>query len=417
VTVTGGRAGDGGGILIGNNGSLSAYNSVIDGNVATGRGGGVDAAAGVFTSLSSTISNNRAGIGGGIALDTQANATIVSSTISGNVASGPGGGISSVGNIGLQNVTIADNRASTGGGVYVETSAPDVGSVNNTIIAAAGGGACGGAFATLPRFGWTGNLAADSTCSFGVGEGRNGTDPRLGKLQNNRGPTDTMALLSGSPAIDAGDPNRCFGTDQRGAQAVGTCDIGAYEFKGVVPEPQLGQPVAGETIIGSRSQGRVKVKLPGSNKFFLLQDGQQLPMGTTFDTIHGRVNIRADQGHGVVNKKMWVYDGVFKLTQSKGKKPQTTLTMTGKLQCGGQGNASAAAKKKRKRRLWGNGKGRFRTKGRRSAATVVGTKWKVEDTCKGTLTVVKRGKVRVTQFRPRKTITVKAGHRYFARNP
>jgi CSLREA domain-containing protein len=415
VTVTGGRAANGGGILIGNNGSLFAYNSLIDGNVATGRGGGIDAAAGVFTSLGSTISNNRAGVGGGIALDTQANATIAASTISGNAASATGGGISSVGNIGLQNVTIADNTASTGGGVYVETSAPDVGTINNTIIAAAGGGACGGAFATLPRFGWTGNVAADSTCNFAVGEGRNSTDPRLGALKNNKGPTDTMALLAGSPAINAGDPNRCFNTDQRGAQSVGTCDIGAFEFGGVVPESQLPPPTPGETANVFKAKGKVRIKLPGSGKYIDLESAQQVPVGTTFDTSKGRVTLIAAANNRGRTQKAWFYQGVFKFNQSKRKKPVTTLTMTGKLQCGGGGNANTAAKKKRKRRLWGNGKGRFTTKGRHSAATVVGTKWLVEDRCNGTLTRVVRGKVKVRDFKRHKTIIVTAGHSYFAK--
>jgi hypothetical protein len=248
-----------------------------------------------------------------------------------------------------------------------------------------------------------------------AGEGRQSLDPRLGSLKNNRGPTDTMALLQGSPAIGTGNPNSCFVRDQRGAAAVGTCDVGAFEAGGNVPEPQLPPPVAGETVNASLSRGTVKVKVPGSSDFFVLQDGQQLPMGTTFDTTRGRVNIRADQGHGVANKKAWFYEGIFKVNQTKGKKPLATLTMTGKLQCGGNGKASAAAKKKKKRRLWGNGKGRFQTKGKRSAATVVGTKWLVEDRCDSTLTKVARGKVKVRDFVKHKTVLVKQGHQYIAR--
>jgi ferric-dicitrate binding protein FerR (iron transport regulator) len=80
-----------------------------------------------------------------------------------------------------------------------------------------------------------------------------------------------------------------------------------------------------------------------------------------------------------------------------------------------KGKASAAAKKKKKRRLWGDGKGRFRTKGKHSAATVVGTKWLVEDRCTSTLTKVARGKVSVRDFVKRKTVIVKKGKRYIAR--
>ena len=71
----------------------------------------------------------------------------------------------------------------------------------------------------------------------------------------------------------------------------------------------------------------------------------------------------------------------------------TTLTLTERLSCPRKASASAAAKKKKKRRLWGDGSGKFRTKGKHSAATVVGTKWLVEDRCRSTLTRVVRGRV------------------------
>jgi hypothetical protein len=69
----------------------------------------------------------------------------------------------------------------------------------------------------------------------------NNTDPKFGPLQNNGGPTETMALLSGSPAIDAGNPSGCtdakgnlLKTDQRGMARPDVedkrgCDMGAYE--------------------------------------------------------------------------------------------------------------------------------------------------------------------------------------------
>jgi ferric-dicitrate binding protein FerR (iron transport regulator) len=88
--------------------------------------------------------------------------------------------------------------------------------------------------------------------------------------------------------------------------------------------------------------------------------------------------------------------------------------LTERLSCSRKA-ASAAAKRKKKRRLWGDGKGRFRTKGKHSAATVVGTKWLVEDRCTSTLTRVARGKVKVRDFVKHKTVTVRAGKRYTAR--
>ena len=75
------------------------------------------------------------------------------------------------------------------------------------------------------------------------------------------------------------------------------------------------------------------------------------------------------------------------------------------------------ARKPKKRRLWGDGKGKFRTKGSYSSATVRGTKWLVSDSCAGTLTRVVRGVVSVRDIPKRKTVRVRAGKRYLARPP
>ena len=72
-------------------------------------------------------------------------------------------------------------------------------------------------------------------------------------------------------------------------------------------------------------------------------------------------------------------------------------------------------KKKKKRRLWGDGKGKFRTQGSFSSATVRGTRWLTEDSCNGTLTKVKRGTVTVRDFAKKRNVTVRAGKQYFAR--
>ncbi len=78
-------------------------------------------------------------------------------------------------------------------------------------------------------FGGATNLASDATC------GENFTqvdDPLLGALGDYGGDTQTVPLLPGSPAIDAGDGATCLATDQRGIGRVGTCDIGAFESRG-----------------------------------------------------------------------------------------------------------------------------------------------------------------------------------------
>ena len=172
----------------------------------------------------------------------------------------------------------------------------------------------------------------------------------------------------------------------------------------------LPPPVAGKQVNATTAGGTVKIKEPGDHGFTVLGAGAQIPVGTTVDTRKGRVTLVTAAKNGTA--KAVFYDGIFKVGQSK-KSKLTTLSLVEKLACGGK--ASAAIKRKKKRRLWGSGKGRFQTKGKRSAATVVGTKWLVEDTCTTTTTTVARGRVKVRDFRKHKTITVKAGHKYVAR--
>jgi CSLREA domain-containing protein len=382
LTITGGRAASGAGAFVEANAQLSLYNASV--RVSGGNGGGIAVESGGSATLeASTISNNTAAAGAAI---TSAASSLI-----------------------LWHMTVA-------GGFNVEPGG-SAGSFTlwNSLVAGGGAGACQGTLGAAPHNQWSGNLADDATCNLAAGEGTVGADPGLGTLTNNRGPTDTRALLSSSPAINTADQSRCFGTDQRGAAAVGACDIGAFEFGGRVPEPTLPPPVPGETANASVKSGTVKVKIPGADEYFVLKQGQQVPVGTTFDTSHGKVTLITAANQQGKTQKGWFYSGVFKVGQNKGKKPLTTLSMTGKLSCGGGGKASAAAAKKKKRRLWGDGKGRFRTKGKHSAATVVGTRWLVEDRCNGTLTKVKRGVVSVRDFKRRKTIRVTAGHQYFAK--
>lgn len=173
-------------------------------------------------------------------------------------------------------------------------------------------------------------------------------------------------------------------------------------------EQQLPPPEAGKAVNALPKSGTVRVKIAGTNRFVELMEGQLIPVGSVIDTTKGRVTIVAAGG-----QQADFYDGIFRLTQGKGAKPLTTLTLVEKLTCPKAGRAVAAAKKKR--RLWGDGSGRFRTKGKHSAATVVGTKWLVEDKCSSTLTRVTRGRVSVRDFVKRKTVIVRAGKKYVAR--
>ena len=177
---------------------------------------------------------------------------------------------------------------------------------------------------------------------------------------------------------------------------------------------QLPPPERGKTVNALPKSGTVRVKLPASSRYVDLDAAQQLPVGTVVDATKGHVTLvaAADDSGGTATAEFWA--GVFRLTQTKGAKPITVLTLVEKLSCPRAGKAIAAAKKK-KRRLWGDGSGKFRTKGKHSAATVVGTKWLVEDRCKSTTTRVATGVVSVRDFAKRKTVRVKAGKKYVAR--
>jgi hypothetical protein len=176
------------------------------------------------------------------------------------------------------------------------------------------------------------------------------------------------------------------------------------------PPPPLPAPVAGRTVNAYVVSGRVRIKRRGSRKFVELAAGEQIPVGTTVDTTKGRVTIVA-----AGDQTADFYDGIFRIAQNRAATPLTTLKLVEKLRCPRAGRASIAAKGKKKRKLWGDGSGKFKTQGKHSAATVVGTKWLVEDRCKQTLTRVETGVVSVRDFGKRKTVRVRAGKKYVAR--
>jgi hypothetical protein len=165
-----------------------------------------------------------------------------------------------------------------------------------------------------------------------------------------------------------------------------------------------GEPVAGKSVGAREVSGTVLVRTAGGSKFVPLE-ASVIANGAEVDARKGRVEItRSD---GAVAE---FYDGIFKLSQSGGI---TTLTLSEQLDCSKQ--ARIAAKKPKTRKLWGDGKGKFRTKGSYSAATIRGTRWLVQDTCTTTLTRVAQGSVSVHDAVKKRTVIVRAGKRYTAR--
>jgi hypothetical protein len=256
--VSGNSADEGGGIY--NAGSMQIARTTISGNFVggvfsqpTSLGGGI-CNSGTLKIVNSAITSNTAsvslqsgGIGGGIFND--ATLAITNSTISGNVAgsggafpSGGGGIANGSGSTVIQNSTINSNTADGpngpgfGGNVFLADGTVEMG---NTILNIGSG-------ENIFNFGNRGtvisdgyNLSSDNGAGYLVAAGDQiNTDPRLGPLQDNGGPTLTHALLTDSPAINTGNPNNSqpqLISDQRGhgfdRVKSGRSDIGAFEVQ------------------------------------------------------------------------------------------------------------------------------------------------------------------------------------------
>jgi hypothetical protein len=211
--------------------------------------------------------------------------------------------------------------------------------------------------------------------------------------------------------LDSNNNNACDG----GEVADSASFSWAAQQVGGSQEPSP-EPVLGKSVVAGAVGGTVKVK--GKNgKFRTLGANESIPLGSTIDATKGRVRLTSAAGPAGQVQTADFYQGSFVITQTAGSKPITQLALAGSLRCSSSkpGKASAAARKKKVRRLWGDGHGRFRTKGKRAAATVRGTKWLTEDRCDSTKVTVKRGVVLVRDFVKKKNVVVKKGHSYVAR--
>lgn len=254
-----------------NDGTTTVSGTLFTGNTsgtsapAVGVGAGMQN-VGTATITDSTFLDNSAengGLGGGLENETNSTVTITGSTFSGNSAS-VGGAFYDFGAVSFLNSTITGNTAVSNGGGIARTNLATAGTITNTTIAGntlttsypffiqaanllsespvtvansiianpSGGSDCAG---SGPFTDAGHNLDSDRSCGFATANhDLPGTDPKLGTLADNGGATKTLALLTGSPAIDAGGAaaNDCPATDQRGvSRPQGTaCDMGAYEF-------------------------------------------------------------------------------------------------------------------------------------------------------------------------------------------
>jgi hypothetical protein len=208
-----------------------------------------------------------------------------------------------------------------------------------------------------------------------------------------------------------------------------------------------GKPNANETVVVKELAGRVLVKLPGSDRYVELaaQTLAEIPNGTLVDARRGRFELTVAASGGTTSSTAFS-EGIAAVGQLAPTSARATAQAAQpgvtelRLAGGDFGRpcttalAKAKAKKKKKpkrttfgvaqdkpvkpvRRLWGDGSGRFRTRGRYSTATVRGTVWLTEDYCNGTLVRVREGAVTVRDLVRNRTVVVTAGRTYFAQAP
>jgi hypothetical protein len=244
----------GGGIY--NSGTLTISNSIIRGNSTrvycfdvplpcSAVGGGIYNRGTLLTIKNSTLTDNSAstsscipsnycrGGAGGALYSFRGTVTLNNSTVSGSSAH-PCSGV--CGAIVIGSGILAMNNSTVSGNLSGGIVKSGIATLQNSIVANNSGTNCVG---TITSHGY--NLSSDGSCAFSNSGDRNNTNPRLGTLGYYGGPTPTIPLLTGSPAIDAGNPSGCtdghgnlLKTDQRGMprpdpEDTGGCDMGAYE--------------------------------------------------------------------------------------------------------------------------------------------------------------------------------------------
>ena len=186
-------------------------------------------------------------------------------------------------------------------------------------------------------------------------------------------------------------------------------------------------PVLGQSVDVQVVSGEASIREPGSPTFVPLTAAAQIPVGSQVDARSGTIQMTTASTRANATYTGKFGGGVFSISQSKQRSAQglTTLALLEGVAKGSpsfrrckapkHGADIAAQNNRTLGLLHATARGKFRTRGRYSAATVRGTSWDTIDRCDGTLTVVHRGTVAVTDFRLHKTVLVRAGHRYLAK--
>ncbi len=239
--------GNGGGITNTSGAVMFITNCTISGNSAGLNGGGVNNAGPLATIGGSTISDNMAmgvneleGWGLGAGVYNSNSLTIINSTLSNNSSTRAGGAVGNHGSLTIRHTTLSDNGAIEGSSIATYNgSSVQIGHTVLKVVSGLSSGIYNNS-GTVTSNGY--NLCSDNGSGLLTAPGDQvNTEPMLGPLQNNGGPTFTHELLTGSPAIDTGNPSFTPppATDQRLFQRVfnGRIDIGSLEVQSAPPTP------------------------------------------------------------------------------------------------------------------------------------------------------------------------------------
>jgi len=264
LTVANGKATatDGGALADNSSATTIITGCAFTGNSATGTGGAI-AASGTMTISDTLFSGNTATTYGG-AISVSGALALTNVTITGNTATSGGGIYTTAGTTALINTTIASNNATIqGGGIDV---AGGTLSLKNTIVAGNAAGIGNDISGSITSLGY--NLIKNTSGAIftaTTGDLAAGSDPKLGTVADNGGPTQTMALLFGSPAIDAGTCTGAPSADQRGMPRPqnSSCDMGAYE-RGVPAALTATAGTSQSTALGSTFATALAAKVTDS---------------------------------------------------------------------------------------------------------------------------------------------------------
>ena len=323
---------DGGAIYNGGQATLRDSSFFDDAAGGDFGNGGAVVGGGFFSTYSAvncTFAGNSAAFGGAV----ENASSLADCTFAGNSATSAGGAVYDPVGASIVSCTISGNQVAGtghGGGLFVFAGGGDATTtLDNTIVAGnlrVGGGAddvSGGVNAAASSDNLigdgTGTNLADGVNGNLVGTRKQPIDPRLGPLQDNGGPTRTMALLAGSPALNRGDPALAGTPDQRGTLRSDSPSIGAFEPSAAVAieliapaEVRAGQPFT-VTVVALDAWGHVASLYAGTVHFTSTDDDATLPPDHTFTATDGgrygaTVTLRR---HGSRQLRVTDPDGLF----------------------------------------------------------------------------------------------------------